>query len=156
MQTQHLAPNSLLAGGVGSLLQAGFGLCAGMLIIDFPTTPLFVGHLDAGARWGLSWLNRFSTAAVGTKQGPGQVSEPVSSRFCFRFFFGHPLPTCVPLSTLPQALSDLRLKIKQEGKPQVLVHVSTYQGSILGTGFLSHSHMNCLRLRQEPYRWRDW
>ena len=25
---------------------------------------------------------------------------------------------------------------------QVLVHVSTYQGSILGTGFLSHSHVH--------------
>ena len=31
------------------------------------------------------------------------------------------------------------LKFKQ-GITQVLVHVSTYQGSVLGTGFLSHSH----------------
>ena len=27
------------------------------------------------------------------------------------------------------------------GVTQVLVHVSIYQGSILGTGFLSHTHM---------------
>ena len=28
---------------------------------------------------------------------------------------------------------------------QVLVHVSTYRGSILGTGFLSHSHIDSQR-----------
>ena len=32
-------------------------------------------------------------------------------------------------------------KLNRKGKPQVLVHVSTYQSSILGTGFLSHSQI---------------
>ena len=34
-------------------------------------------------------------------------------------------------------------KLTRRGKPQVLVHVSTYQASILGSGFSSHSHMGC-------------
>ena len=38
-------------------------------------------------------------------------------------------------------------KLIRRGKPQVLVNVSTYQGSILGTGFLSHSQMGlCLNV----------
>ena len=50
------------------------------------------------------------------------------------------------------------------GVTQVLVHVSTYQGSVLGNGFLSHSHMSypgsvlfgLVWLEMDGFHWFRW